>query len=132
MTRDQINFRCDQDLKIYLIRMGDYSIYIRDLINADRARRRDKSYLDARRRELKKQLDELDHEEKIIAEAPVRGKEVLVRWMKNFIDSKMNDSDENAALSWIRYRVLPELKKVGVVDLQPKDIMLMFLKGRID
>ena len=132
MTRDQINFRCDQDLKIYLIRMGDYSIYIRDLIAADRARRRDKSYLDARRRELKKQLDELDHEEKIIIEAPVRGKEVLIRWMKNFNDAKMADSDQNAAFSWIRYRVLPELKKVGVLDLQPKDILPMFLKGRIE
>lgn len=135
MTRDQINFRCDQDMKIYLIKMGDYSGYIRNLIDADRARLRDKSYIDSRRRELKKQLEELDREEKVITEAPIRGREVLQRWMKIFKEDPRSSAgswDESAALMWVRTRVLPDLKKAGVLDLQPKTILPMFMRGVIE
>lgn len=114
--------------------MGDYSGYIRELIDKDRLMKHEKTYIDQKRRELKKQLDELDREEKVIAEAPIRGREVLQKWMMTFNEDPRTSGgswDENAALQWIRVRVLPDLKKVGVLDLQPKQILPMFMKGVI-
>jgi len=121
-------------MKIFLIRMGDYSQYIRTLIDQDRARLHDRVYIESQRKELKARLAELDREEKTALEAPVRGREVLQRWMKIFReDPRMEKGwDSNDALVYIRGKVLPDLKKAGVLNLQPAQILPMFLRGEID
>jgi len=64
LSRDQINIRCEHEMKMYLMNLGDYSKYVRDLIEKDWLTKRDPVYLKQKETELKEKLKEIQELQK--------------------------------------------------------------------
>ena len=113
-------------MKMYLMDMGDYSSYIRDLINKDRLDRLDKSYINSKRAELKAELKKLEDLEKTKRINQDKINECLKYWNDVFKNKTFLDDKELERS--IEKRVLPNLKKLGYTG-SASDVSKLFLKS---
>lgn len=110
MPRDQINFRCDLEMKLYLIQMGDYSKYIRDLINNDRLDNRDTKFINKQIIEYEQKIKELKELKKKPIVDQNKINECLTYWNRVFKNYLFKTKDE--LKKEIEKKVMPNLKKL--------------------
>lgn len=113
MTRDQINIRCEKEMKRYLEDLDiDYSKYVRDLINKDRIEKRDPELI---KNQIKNKKDEIKQlEDLLVSPHPMMNQvmELLGKHAKGFKENAGHRTVEQRH-RFIKDMILPEIKKYG-------------------
>jgi iron-sulfur cluster repair protein YtfE (RIC family) len=131
MSRDQINFRIEKDLKLILIQKDNYSEWVRDACYEKLERENDQTLINNKilehenaikqlkqlRSQVKKQLE--GNGEKI--------RECLNTWYNVYRDSRKIIED-HFNIKWIQEKILPVLKKLGCTQYSARDILDMFME----
>lgn len=113
MPRDQINIRCDKEMKRYLEDLNiDYSKYIRDLVDKDRLEKRDPEFIKQKRMELKQELEKLDELEKskIVNEDKIRE---LLAYHAPAFKQNAQVRTEGQRIHFLENSIMKDLKKLG-------------------
>ena len=108
----RINFRVSMEMQLYLMEMGDYSQYLRDLIDKDRIARRDPKMVEARIHEAEKLIRDL-RQVQTKAKDQATDIDILHKYNKIGKDQGIFEGDVENIHRWIRAHVIPELKKAG-------------------
>ena len=108
----QVLFRCDKEMKIFLINLGDYSIYIRDLINKDRLEKLDPKFISQKKAELKAEIKKLEDLEKTKNVDQNQIHELLSYHAPSFKQNAPFRTDAQR-IKFIEKGILPELKRHG-------------------
>lgn len=112
MSRDQINIRCDREMKIFLLNIGDYSQYIRNLINNDRLARSDPKFINSKIEEHKQEIQRLQDLKKQKSFDRDKINELFIHHAPNYKRNAATRSDTQRC-DWIERVLKPQLKKLG-------------------
>lgn len=117
----QINVKLgdDEEMFLYLKRKGNYSEYIRDLINQDRISKLDSKYIAIQRKKLKEQLKDLDNLEvqakelkKQSQEDSERVEQILQTARDHFQEIKSDPTlTPGSFRMYLRNNIIPKLKE---------------------
>ena len=115
-SRDQINFRCGKQLKMYLLNMDNYSEYLRNLIIQDRIKKSDPAFYEDQIKDLQTKIEELKNCKKECLEANVLNQEEINKILEfhahQYQQQAMSRSDQQR-FNFIERTILKQIQQYG-------------------
>ena len=126
-----MNIRIEKDLKMILLQKDNYSEWCREAFYEKLQSENDTSLLDKQIKDHKESINQLEQLKKQVKkDIESNGhkiKECLDVWYTVYRD-KRNSIDDHFNISWIKDKILPNLKKLGCTQFSAKDILKIYVE----
>lgn len=116
MYNNYAQIRMDKEMKMFLLSQDDQSKYVRDLINKDRIKAGDPTFIDTKIKDLKKEIEkllDLKKDSKKLSQSNEKSIHEFLEYHSTNYKQNATHRTEDQRLKFIEKAILPTLEKHG-------------------